>query len=264
MLPFPIEAFFGILAFLYIFTYIFAYKNIYYSNFGIAFIILVCSFSFWGYGVNGMRNGIALAFVTLMLSNYNRKIWLSVLMCIIAVSFHKSALLPICSLILMKFYSKPKVYLGVWILCFLLSLSFGNFLASIIPSDLLGDDDRLSSYLTSQFGNQEYASFSYTGFRLDFVIYSMIPIIIGWRYLKKMNFKNIFYLRIWNTYVICNAFWLLTIYVPYNNRFAYLSWFLFPILVTYPYVKGESGMSKNIRIILILNYLFMFIMWLKE
>lgn len=264
MLPFTVEAFFGVLACLYIITYLVAYKNIYSSNFGIAFIILVCSFSFFGYGVNGMRNGIALAFVTLAISNLNRKLWQTVLMCIIGLSFHKSALLPICAFVLVRFYNKPKVYMGVWFACLLLSLVLGNFLASLIPADLMREDDRLSSYLTADFADQQNATFSYIGFRFDFLFYSMIPIIVGWKYMKKLESIDTFYLRVWSTYVICNAFWILTIYVPYNNRFAYLSWFLFPILVTYPFVKEKTRLTRNIHSVLFLNYLFMFLMWLKE
>jgi len=144
--------------------------------------------------------------------------------------------------------------MSVWFACLLLSLVLGNFLASLIPADLMGEDDRLSSYLTAEFANQQNATFSYTGFRFDFLFYSMIPIVVGWKYIKKIKSKDIFYLRVWSTYVICNAFWILTIYVPYNNR----------LLVTYPFVKEKIRLTRNIHVVLFLNYLFMFLMWLKE
>lgn len=262
LLPFSLEFFFGVLAFLYIGPYTLAYKRIYHDKFGLALIILICSFSFFGYGVNGIRNGIALSFVTLAISFCDTKKWLFLLLCLIGISFHKSATLPIVALCIAQCYKNSDVYLKIWIACIIISLFAGNILASIIPDDFMGDE-RLSDYLNSDFGDQEYANFSHTGFRFDFILYSLIPIIIGRKFLGNSEEEFNFYRLVYNVYLICNSFWILTIYVPYNNRFAYLSWFLYPVLITYPFVKETDWMDNKIKSVALLNYLFTFFMFLK-
>ena len=34
-----------------------------------------------------------------------------------------------------------------------------------------------------------------------------------------------------------NAFWIMVIRAEFSNRFAYLSWFLYPIVLAYPLLK---------------------------
>lgn len=263
LLPFSLQFFFGVLAFLYLGAYALAYHRIYHDKFGLALIILICSFSFFGYGVNGIRNGVALSFVTLAISFCDTKKWLFLLISLIGFSFHKSAILPIAALCIAQYYKNTDVYIKIWIVCIIISLFAGNIIASIIPDDFMGDD-RLSGYLNSQYGNQKYANFSHTGFRYDFILYSLIPIIIGKKFLNNNGENSNFYRLVYNVYLICNSFWILTIYVPYNNRFAYLSWFLYPILITYPFVKETDCLDNKIKVIALLNFLFTFFMFLKE
>ena len=40
-------------------------------------------------------------------------------------------------------------------------------------------------------------------------------------------------------YCLCNAFWIMVIRSAFSNRFAYLSWFLYPVVVAYPLVNLE-------------------------
>ena len=36
---------------------------------------------------------------------------------------------------------------------------------------------------------------------------------------------------------LCNAFWIMVIRSAFSNRFAYLSWFIYPIVIAYPLVN---------------------------
>lgn len=40
-----------------------------------------------------------------------------------------------------------------------------------------------------------------------------------------------------NTYIFANSFWIMVMNAAYSNRFAYLSWFLYPIVLAYPCLK---------------------------
>lgn len=97
-------------------------------------------------------------------------------------------------------------------------------------------DKRMSEYLNMSYKGMEQM-FSNIGFRWDFIIYSLIPIIAGVKYIYTYCYEDKLFIRLFNTYIASNAFWLLTIHVPYNNRFAYLSWFLYPIVLIYPLLK---------------------------
>lgn len=234
------------------------------THYGILFLIIVCSFSYWGYGVNGMRNGAALSLV--MLGMVRRNIIWTPILFLCGLSFHGSALLPICAYCLNFVYRKPVTYMKVWCLCVVLSLFVSNILTEVLPlQDMIGDDR--VRYLSKEFDEESSSRFSSTGYRWDFLLYSAIPIVLGYRKIALGAVSDKIYIYLYNTYCTCNAFWLFTIYVPYNNRFAYLSWFLYPIIVAYPFLQKDTTLSesnvKSIRNVIGLTYLFTFLMWLK-
>lgn len=96
----------------------------------------------------------------------------------------------------------------------------------------LGFDDRLS-YLT----DYDIGMFSHTGFRWDFLLYSMMPIVLGYYVVIKRGIQDRTYTILLNTYTLANAFWVMVIRANYSNRFAYLSWFMYPIVLAYPLLR---------------------------
>lgn len=234
------------------------------AHYGILFLIIVCSFSFWGYGVNGMRNGVALSLVMLGMVRQNI-IWTPILF-LCGLSFHASSLLPICAYCLNFVYRKSGIYVTVWCVCVVLSLFVSNMLTEVLPIQNWIQDGRVG-YLSQGFDDANSGKFSSTGYRWDFLLYSAIPIILGYKQISSGAIKDKVYKYLFNTYCTCNAFWLFTIYIPFNNRFAYLSWFLYPIIVSCPFLQKDKILTessvKSIRNVIGLTYLFTFIMWLK-
>ena len=88
-----------------------------------------------------------------------------------------------------------------------------------------------------EFGNVEQSENVEAGFRIDFIIYSIMPIIMVWYVTIKRNFKDLTYNIIASTYILANAFWVMLIRSEQSNRFAYLSWFLYPIVIAYPLLR---------------------------
>ena len=84
-----------------------------------------------------------------------------------------------------------------------------------------------------------------TGFRIDFVIYSAMPILVGyWAvYKKKLQLSKI-YTCLLNLYMVLNGTWMLCMYANFTNRIAYLSWFLYPIVLIYPYLNENWGPTR--------------------
>jgi len=197
------------------------------------FLMLVASFSFWAYGVNGIRNGIATSIFVLGLSCYKNKYWQYGIIAL-SYSIHGSMIIPIAAYMLTLFYKNPKHYLMGWFVCIPISLVLGGAIESLFAS--LGFADERINYLTS---TEFKDSFSSTGFRWDFLVYSATALFAGYYFIVKKNFNDKVYIQLFNIYVIANAFWVLVIRASFSNRFAYLSWFLMAIVIFYPFFKKQ-------------------------
>ena len=133
---------------------------------------------------------------------------------------HKSFILPIAFFFSSKFIRDSRYLIGIWFLCLFLSFIMGTYL-----QDMLGNyfseyqDRRLTEYLTKK--NENYNQ----GFRIDFILYSFIPVIVGYIYIVKNKFNEQFYYKAYCMYVLSNAFWLIVIRANFSDRFAFLSWF---------------------------------------
>lgn len=246
-------ALFFIYALIYVGCQLLAVKRLFPQYCAVAFIILVTSFSFFGYGFNGMRNGAACALV--MLAFTERKLIYQLLLFVIACSFHLAVIIPIIVFYIIKVYKKSSFYITLWLICVIFNFIFKDFLGDLAWLTEQFDDDR-TKYLNSTFEDVDI-TFSNTGFRWDFVIYSSVPIILGFYSLFKLGITHKRYIDFLNTYILTNSLWLFTIWIPYTNRFAYLSWFLYPIVLFYPFIIIKNFRTNaSINLLIILNLVF--------
>lgn len=215
-------------------------KKLFNENLAFAFVLIIVAFSFFSYGFNGMRNGAACALVMYAFICPSR--FTQILLFIVAASLHRSVLLPIFAYIITAYYSNTRIYIYVWGICiFIAYFISGSFGDMGWLSDMLGDER--VNYFNQNFTTMEGAGrikFSHTGFRWDFLIYSAVPIYLGWITIVKNGIEDSLYTRLFNIYVLCNTAWLFTARLPFNNRFAYLSWFLLPLLMAYPFILNDT------------------------
>ena len=219
------------------------------------FLFFITAFSFWAYGTNGVRNGIAGSLFLLGVSREKRLF--QIFWIVIAINFHKTMFLPTAGFVLANIYNQPKKLILFWVLCIPLSLVGGGAFETFFGG--LGFDDRLS-YLTA--GNVNNDEFSSTGFRWDFLLYSATAIYAGWYYIIKKGYKDKVYFWLFNTYIFANAFWILVIRANFSNRFAYLSWFMIGLVIIYPLLKKQivPKQYKVFGLILIAYFSFTFLM----
>ena len=225
----------------------------------VAFLANITAFSFWAYCYNGMRNGLAASIAILAFSFMNRKL-ICACFCVLAIMIHKSMMLPLMSFVLSYYFCYTKLYFKGWVIAIALSSVLGGAMESILAGSGLVEDERFSSYLTST----EFASdFSRTGFRWDFLLYSSVPVIIGYYVIIKKGLRDRKYEILLNTYIIANAFWILIIRASFSNRFAYLSWFLYPIVLIYPFISFPlwKEQHKKVAYTLWLHFSFTYFMW---
>jgi hypothetical protein len=228
-------------------------------------VLLMCaaSFSFWAYGVNGIRNGLATSLVLLGFACRDRK-WLMAIFFCLAFGTHKSTIIPIAAFVLTIFYNKPRHYLIGYGLAIILSLAMGGWWEGFFAGLELVEDQRMAIYLTNINSTDSSEIFSHVGFRWDFLFYSLWPIAIGYYYIFKKNYRDPFYLQLFNTYVVANAFWVMVIRANYSNRFAYLSWFMMSWVIIYPLLKEKLFPRQNavIAYTLVAYFGFTYLMFL--
>lgn len=251
-----VHMFFFVCAVIYVLPLWYLSKRWFATYWFYAFLILVSSFSFWAYGTNGIRSGMATSLFLLALVFNKRKV-IMVIILLAACSVHRSMLLPALAFGLTFISNDSKKYFLVWLGAIPLSLVLGGFWENLFGS--LGFDSRIS-YLTS--GNVNDDSFSNTGFRWDFLVYSATGVFAGYYYVLKKGFKDVMYNRLLNTYLLVNAFWILIIRANFSNRFAYLSWFMMGLVIIYPFLKQKIGVMQHkiIGIVVLVYFMFTYFM----
>lgn len=246
--------FFLIIEIFYISFTLLAIRILFPNNPFAAFLLTISSFSFFSYGVNGIRCGMACALLLFAFSLFisKKKFWIiSVLLMIIAIGTHKSTMLPVLMFIISFFYIKNFKYaLSFWFVSILISLTFGNSVTAIFEG--LGFDDRLDKYIQMNEDADLMTGFSNSGFRWDFLLYSAVPIFLGYNIIIKKQIKNKTFEILLTTYTLSNAFWVMIIRAAFSNRFAYLSWFLYPIVIGLAFLVFDAWKNQARKFVLVL------------
>ena len=234
-----------------------AVKRFFGNNHYLPFLVVLSMFTFWAYGVNGVRNGMAAALVILALSMRGKWFWQTVL-CLLAIGIHKSLLVVILGALLAYKIVNPRLYIITWLISIVLSSVVGEAISNYLLNFGLIEDNRFANYLTS---NQYASQFSSTGFRWDFLLYSSLPVAIGVYFIYFKEYKDQIYIWLFNIYLFANAFWVLVIRAEYSNRFAQLSWFIMPLVLIYPYCMKEfwPNQSQKTAWALLLFYAYTFV-----
>lgn len=209
------------------------------NNQWLALLFFISSFSFFTYSCNGIRNGLACSLILLALSYYvsmkTSNMLFGIFFSFLAFGVHRTTILPtLCVLAAIFIIKNYKVVLGWWVFAILLSLVMGLSINAFFGS--LGFDDRLMRYAVD-LAQTEADRFSHSGFRWDFLIYSAMPIWLGYYIVLKRKIRDRQYEILLITYTLANSFWVMMNQAAYSNRFAYLSWFMYPLVIAYPLLK---------------------------
>ena len=250
-----IQMFFFLCAILYILPLWVACKTWFKEYAFYAFLALITSFSFWSFGTNGIRNGIATSLFLYALSR--EKLIFKIIYIVVAIGMHKSVLIPTVALFLTYFYTNPKKFMYGWLLCIPISLISGGFWEGLFAG-FMGDER--ASYLTD--GNINNDSFSSSGFRWDFLLYSASAVYVAYYFIFKKNFKDKKYDQLVCIFLASNAFWILVIRANFSNRFAYLSWFMMGVVIVYPFLTKIQikNQHKVLGVVLLAYFSFTYIM----
>ena len=204
------------------------------KNLWLGMLFFFSGFQTYSFAINGLRNGLAcsLVLVAMALLANRTKQFVAIILMLAALFFHRSSMLPSAMAIVSLFFVKDtKLALRFWYASIVLSLFAGPVFERFFAS--LGFDDRMSSYTAE--GSSD--GVLYSGFRFDFLFYSAFPVWMIWYVTQRRKFTSPEYSVYANTYLLCNAFWILVIRASFSNRFAYLSWFIYPLVIAYPLMR---------------------------
>jgi EpsG family len=253
-----VQAVFFVIACFYILPLIKVFSTLEIQNKFLLFFLLINLMSFESLGMNIIRQGVAISLSLLAFQKYNQnKIKYSIILFLIAISFHISTFLLIFFFIISNFIKKPTIPLIILIISSI--LSFLNFdlepILKLVP--FLGSDyeERIIQY--NELDNSLGEIYK-TGFRIDFFLFNWLFILIG-LYLYYFNFtKNYkFYLPILYTFMFSSSFFFLKFNQIYSDRFGVFAWILIPFIFI-PLVENKILYGKIYTLILCLILLLLF------
>lgn len=240
--------FFKIMAALYFIPMYFGVIKIIPNHKLLAFLIYLGGYITFSFGTNGMKNGVGFSFALLAIA-YHKNLRLALFFLICAWGFHHAMNMIAGVFILATYVKNTKWYFYAWVACFFIALLHIETFQGLLSGFA---DTKSASYLST---SEE----SFTkGFRLDFIIYSAMPILIGY-YLKfKCEWENPTYDFLLRMYIGANSLWLLCMYASFTNRIASMSWFFYPLVLTYPgfMIEDKKNFVYKNRNLIIMGHLF--------
>ncbi|RIX27016.1 EpsG family protein [Sphingomonas edaphi] len=232
-----VETYFFICAVLYVIPKAWAARLWFGPRWPIAMAAMATSFSFYGFGVNGIRNGIAASICLLALAS--PKLSQRLLFGTAAVLTHISTGLTLVSYAITARFNSVRGWMLFWF--------------AMIPLSLVTPSALFSRIIELNF-DRRTAYFDTVGavggtFRWDFIVYSGVGVaaIAYWKFVRRVVDPE--FDRLASTYLIANGFWVLINQVSYSNRFAYLSWFLLEIVVLFPLLRQRLTRESFLPVI---------------
>lgn len=206
-----------------------------------AYLVFLGAFSTYSYSFNGVKAGIAAALFLMALAYYEIRL-ISVVFVLLSWGFHHSMQMPVAAYILTLFFKSPKWYFYGWAFCVVMALLHVSAFQELFADYT---DESGQGYLLKTEG-EDFGGAG--GFRFDFLLYSAVPVYFGYIFIMKeeRQISNL-YRTIMNMYLCTNGIWCLCMYASYCNRIAYLSWFMYPILLVYPFLKEDLSGSSVLK-----------------
>lgn len=202
-----------------------------------AYLVFLAAFSTFSYATNGIRAGVAASiFIWAVAYRDNFKICIPLIL--ISWGIHHSMIMPVAAIITTLFFKNPKLYFVFWGFCLLMAILHVTSFAHLFAG---ATTEHGASYLLAD-GTTDGTK---GGFRLDFILYSAVPVIIGWFavFVKQLDLSRR-YINLLNLYLCLNGVWMLCMYANFTNRIAYLSWSLYPIVLIYPFLNEDWGEDR--------------------
>lgn len=203
-----------------------------------AYLVFLAAFSTFSYSTNGIKAGAA-ASIFILAMGYRENLKVCIPLILLSWGFHHSMIMVVAGFVLTLFVKNPKYYFIGWCFCLLMAAAhitaFAQFFSGFTT-------EHGAKYLMDSLVENDGTK---GGFRIDFILYSAMPVLVGYYavFKKKMRLSPL-YKDLLNLYLCLNGIWMLCMYAQFTNRIAYLSWFLYPIVIIYPFLQEQWGKAR--------------------
>lgn len=212
-------------------------RHFFRGNEGLAMTFFASSMFFSSYGCNAMRQGIAAAIILLAIAAWDRDRIIGLFLMLCATQIHISVALTAGAIVFCTLWRDTRTIFLFWLLSIPVSFVAGSFFQQLFEPYLsdLTHRSAVAGYMLAE-DSEAYRS----GFRIDFIVYSILPVIMGRYYIFGKGFRDAAYETIFRAYLLANAFWILVIRSNFSDRMAFLSWVLMPMILIYPLFKAKN------------------------
>lgn len=234
-----VSSFFVLVDIIYMGAQAYILYQLFRKNAYIASLSVLGTFFFYNFAVNGIRNGLALSLILLAIYYYEcRKKTLGLALTLLALSIHISTIIIVISYWVQGRWKYSGLYIKLWCLCLILSIICGSYFNDLFTNIGILDNWHSAAYFTAE--GRDMSLFTRTGYRWDFLLFSLPPIIWGYVIIIRKGWKDQLFVKIYNMYVFINAFWLLVNMNWLSNRIVMLSWVFYSYIFIYPMLRMEK------------------------
>lgn len=256
----PISAFFTFIAAINFGALLLACKKLFPGNVLITFLICLGAFSTFSYGTNGIKAGAAASVFLLAMAYRDENKIVTWLLLLASYGLHHSMNIVVVAYVCSVFIKNTKLYFWGWLACVAIAALHIQYFQFLFAG--FADEKGAEYLLATENDDWHYI----TGFRPDFILYSAVPIVIGYWIIFKKKIHDAGYELWMRMYLLTNAVWMVCMYASFANRIAYLSWFMLPIMIVYPFIKiqwqgNKSKYVKNVALYHLGFTLFMVIIY---
>ncbi len=227
-----VESFFFLISCIYFGASYIACRKLFPKDTLFAYLVFLGAFSTFSYGTNGIKAGAAASLFLVALAYHDKPV-VTIVLSLISWGFHHSMVMVVASYLMVYFYHKPKWFFGLWVFSVIIAALHISVFQSLFFSMA---DESGQRYLAGQKSGK--------GFRIDFILYSAMPVLVGYYAIYKKKILSRPYEIILCLYLISNSIWMLSMYAEFTNRIAYLSWLQYPIVLIYPFLKEHWGPNQ--------------------
>lgn len=222
-----------------------------------SYLVFLAAFSTFSYGTNGIKAGAA-AVLFLMALSYRDNLKVCCFWMFVSLGFHHSMVVPITAFALTLFFKNPKYYFWGWIFCAVMAFAHVSFFQNIFSG--LADDKGAGYLGATGFSENTFL----TGFRPDFMLYSAMPVWVGYLAKFKKGIQSKMYDTLLYTYMASNGVWMLCMYASFTNRIAYLSWSIYPMVLIYPFFNSSWGMGRYKTFAIVMGWHLAFTLFMTQ
>lgn len=257
----------GLVFFLGLIPFGLGLRKYYGRGWGYVLIVYTMYPFFISYFASGLRQAIAMAIVFWGVIGYakNKKLFRIILIVLLGSLFHLSVLVVFPAILALHYAERwltiSKV-MGIWVIVCLVSMLGLNEQLLGFLSGFFDDSSRYQYYLDSDKIDEVQQALNYrTGFRLDFTLFSILPILYV-LYFERRSGIDLWLIKY---YLIVNCAWQLLTFTASNDRFAALSWFYIPtILIHSQFYENTRKSTKLVYYILLFSGLLLLVLFNKR